>query len=106
MPAKPQYQLVCMANYGEFLIDSRHPDLETAKRHSAKLGSRWAFYPVQLIVSGTCNILKARLLVLPRDMEAGWQGRTVGTLQKFFAANADAVCNWINGKSPFPENHP
>lgn len=92
--------LVCIAPDGEYVTEGQpdpYPDVDAAWRRSSDMGSRWFFYPIHVVTSPGGIIAD-----VPRGMSDWWVGRRLATLCKAIAADSQAVCDWLNEKTPCP----
>jgi hypothetical protein len=94
-----KYALRVIAPDGEYKTEGFFETIEAAWSRAEDMGSRWYFYPV-CIVTGAARTNKARIVAVPVGLPAEWIGRTVKHLAETFAADAEHVCDYCNGKSP------
>jgi hypothetical protein len=69
------------------------------------MGSRWFFYPVSVVTGDTPRPQLARIIDAPRELRP-FIGKRLSMLTKYFAENAEMICDWINGESPFLSPYP
>lgn len=88
-----QYQLRCIAPDGEYKTEGEDfPSVESAWQRADDMGSRWFFYPVNVVTG------KDRIISVPHGMSQDWIGKSFRRLCRAFAAESEHVCDWINGK--------
>ncbi len=90
--------LICMAPDGATVREGQFDSVESCWQRAQDMGSRWFFYPLHLVTGPSRSDL-ARIADTPRELEH-WRGRSVRSLARAIAANADHVCDWLNGKTP------
>lgn len=87
-----------MAPDGALVREGEFASIEAAWSRASDMGSRWCFYPVA-IVTGESRSDLARIVDAPEELKH-YVGLSLRTLARAFAANSEAVCDWINGKAP------
>lgn len=93
---RPAVALHCLAPDGESVREGEFDSIAAAWERGQDMGSRWYFYPVQ-IVTGPARSDRARILETPHGMPQEWKGRTLGKLKRAFAADSEHAADYCNG---------
>ncbi len=94
-----------MAPDGATVREGCFESTEAAWERAQGMGSRWFFYPVSLVTGEAGTSDRARIVDAPRELRP-FIGKSVGTLRRWFAANSEMVCDWLNRKAPFESPFP
>jgi hypothetical protein len=79
------YKLVCVSLDGEKVTEGEFPTISDAKKRSEFMGSRWYFYPINIVTG------KIKILDIPDVIEYGddiidlaqFKGKNITTLIKY-----------------------
>lgn len=96
------YALRCIAPDGEIKTESNaFPSIRAAWQRADDMGSRWFFYPINVVTGPTRALARARIVAVPHGVPSAWVGKTLGKLARACAVNSQHAADYCNGLTPF-----
>jgi len=93
-----KYKAVLMAVDGDFVTDYESKSVADVYKRANDAGSRWFFYPFIFVIRSDSQaaVPNRRVIDVGLSEFLNLEGKSIKTVQKFFADNQDAVVSLLS----------